>query len=117
MRARATSSSSIALSMPNGQQAGKERPAVAEEEGATDNAALRRKAYVDAGREAFLDAGFGATTMSSIAALVGGSKTTLWPYFPSKKDRFEAWLAKVVAVTPTRPPPTDTERRAGGKGG
>src|SRR3546814_18057436 len=86
MRARATSSSSIALSMPNGQQAGKERPAVAEEEGATDNAALRRKAYVDAGREAFLDAGFGATTMSSIAALVGGSKTTLWTYFPSHTD-------------------------------
>src|SRR3546814_10058628 len=86
MRARATSSSSIALSMPNGQQAGKERPAVAEEEGATDNAALRRKAYVDAGREAFLDAGFGATTMSSIAALVGGSKTTLWTYFPRSEE-------------------------------
>ena len=47
---------------------------MAEEAGANHNAALRRKAYVDAGREAFLDAGFGATTMSSIAARVGGSQ-------------------------------------------
>lgn len=84
--------------MPTGQQAGKGRLAVAEEEGATGSAALRRKVYVDAGREAFLEAGYGATTMSSIAARVGGSKTTLWTYFPSKEELFAAVVDDIVAV-------------------
>ena len=46
--------------------------------------ALRRKAFVDAAREAFFAHGYAGTTMSSIASAVGGSKTTLWSYFPSK---------------------------------
>src|SRR3546814_18820177 len=41
---------------------------------------------------------FGATTMSSIAALVGGSKTTLWTYFPSKEELFAAVVDDIVAV-------------------
>ncbi len=83
---------------PEGPQAGKGRLAMAEEAGANHNAALRRKAYVDAGREAFLDAGFGATTMSSIAARVGGSKTTLWSYFPSKEELLAAVVDDIVDV-------------------
>lgn len=71
---------------------------MAEGEPTTDSASLRRKAYVDAGREAFLDAGFGATTMSSIAARVGGSKTTLWSYFPSKEELFAAVVDDIVEV-------------------
>lgn len=71
---------------------------MAEEGGAIDGAALRRKAYVDAGREAFLEAGYGATTMSSIAARVGGSKTTLWSYFPSKEELFAAVVDDIVDV-------------------
>lgn len=59
--------------------------------------ALRRQAFVDAGRDAFFTHGYGATTMSSIAATVGGSKTTLWSYFPSKEDLFAAVVDDVVA--------------------
>ena len=43
-----------------------------------------------AARKAFLRDGYGQTSMSSIAADVGGSKTTLWNYFPSKEDLFAA---------------------------
>lgn len=34
--------------------------------------------------------------MSSIAGQVGGSKTTLWAYFPSKEDLFAAVVDDVV---------------------
>lgn len=34
--------------------------------------------------------------MSSIAAAVGGSKTTLWSYFPSKQDLFAAVIDDMV---------------------
>jgi len=35
--------------------------------------------------------------MSSIAGKVGGSKTTLWTYFPSKEDLFAAVVDDIVA--------------------
>lgn len=50
----------------------------------------RRAAILDIAREEFLDQGYSATSMSRIAALVGGSKATLYSYFPSKKDLFVA---------------------------
>ena len=50
----------------------------------------RRQAFVNAARAAFFEKGYAGTTMSSIAAAVGGSKTTLWSYFPSKEDLFTA---------------------------
>lgn len=50
----------------------------------------RREAIVAIAREMFLSGGYGATSMSSIAAKVGGSKTTLWTYFPSKQELFAA---------------------------
>lgn len=50
----------------------------------------RRGAFVSAAREAFFAHGFAGTTMSSIAVRVGGSKTTLWTYFPSKHELFVA---------------------------
>jgi AcrR family transcriptional regulator len=50
----------------------------------------KREAFVAAAREAFLTHGYAATAMSTIAAKVGGSKTTLWTYFPSKEDLFAA---------------------------
>lgn len=50
----------------------------------------RRKTFIDAGREAFFAHGYAGATMSSIAATVGGSKTTLWTYFPSKEELFTA---------------------------
>jgi len=65
---------------------------------ATDSAARaqRCRAFVDAARDAFFAHGYGATTMSSIAAKVGGSKTTLWAYFPSKEDLFAAVIDDIV---------------------
>jgi TetR/AcrR family transcriptional regulator, mexJK operon transcriptional repressor len=50
----------------------------------------KRAAFVTAAREEFLAHGYGATAMSAIAAKVGGSKTTLWTYFPSKQELFAA---------------------------
>ena len=62
-----------------------------------DAAAARRKAFVDAARERFFANGYAGTTMSSIAGKVGGSKTTLWTYFPSKEDLFAAVVDDIVA--------------------
>ncbi|AQA00254.1 TetR family transcriptional regulator [Sphingopyxis sp. QXT-31] len=59
-------------------------------------AAARRKAFVDAARILFFANGYSGTTMSSIAATVGGSKTTLWTYFPSKEELFAAVVDDIV---------------------
>lgn len=61
-----------------------------------DAAAARRKAFVDAARTLFFANGYAGTTMSSIASKVGGSKTTLWTYFPSKEDLFAAVVDDIV---------------------
>ena len=50
----------------------------------------RRTAILEIARAAFLQDGYAATSMSQIAAQVGGSKATLYNYFPSKKDLFIA---------------------------
>ncbi|MFM5916524.1 MAG: TetR/AcrR family transcriptional regulator C-terminal domain-containing protein [Novosphingobium sp.] len=59
-------------------------------------AAARRQVFVDAAREAFFANGYAGTTMSSIASTVGGSKTTLWTYFPSKEMLFAAVVDDIV---------------------
>ncbi|MDG5489824.1 TetR/AcrR family transcriptional regulator [Sphingomonas sp. BGYR3] len=58
---------------------------------------IKREAFVEAARESFLTRGYGATSMSSIAAAVGGSKTTLWSHFPSKEALFAAVVDQMVA--------------------
>lgn len=55
-----------------------------------DPPSAKRAAIVAAARVEFFAHGYGATAMSSIAARVGGSKTTLWTYFPSKQALFAA---------------------------
>jgi TetR/AcrR family transcriptional regulator, mexJK operon transcriptional repressor len=50
----------------------------------------RRANIIQIAREVFLREGYAATSMSKIAAMVGGSKATLYSYFPSKKDLFFA---------------------------
>lgn len=55
-----------------------------------DRQEIRRRAIVAAARKAFLRQGYGQTSMSAIAADLGGSKTTLWTYFRSKQDLFAA---------------------------
>ncbi|MDB5701734.1 MAG: TetR/AcrR family transcriptional regulator [Sphingomonadales bacterium] len=49
-----------------------------------------------AARNAFFQNGYAGTTMSAISARVGGSKTTLWTYFPSKEDLFTAVIDDIV---------------------
>jgi AcrR family transcriptional regulator len=86
-----------------------------------DAAAMRRKAFVDAARELFFANGYAGTTMSSIASKVGGSKTTLWTYFPSKEDLFAAVVDDIVRQygdvlrieLPLDEPVTDVLRRFG----
>jgi TetR/AcrR family transcriptional repressor of mexJK operon len=50
----------------------------------------RRDAILTVASKSFLDHGYAGTTMSAIAAELGGSKGTLWSYFPSKELLFEA---------------------------
>lgn len=46
----------------------------------------RRASILAAALDLFREVGFEAASMSQIAARVGGSKTTLYNYFPSKED-------------------------------
>lgn len=48
----------------------------------------RRNAIVHAAASVFLEKGYASTTMSDIAERAGGSKATLYGYFPSKEDLF-----------------------------
>jgi AcrR family transcriptional regulator len=58
----------------------------------------RREAILAVAYHSFLEHGYAATTMSGIAATVGGSKATLWNYFPSKEALFEAVLEKATTI-------------------
>lgn len=70
--------------------------AVAAENKGVHASAQRRKAFVDAARSAFFSQGYAGTVMSSIASQVGGSKTTLWSYFPSKEEFFSAVVDDII---------------------
>ena len=48
-------------------------------------------------RRSFLEQGYAGTSMSAVAAKVGGSKATLWSYFPSKDDLFSAVIDLAVS--------------------
>lgn len=48
----------------------------------------RRQAILDVAAEIFCEQGFEQTSMSEITARVGGSKATLYSYFPSKEALF-----------------------------
>ncbi|APP74746.1 TetR/AcrR family transcriptional regulator [Xanthomonas vesicatoria] len=50
----------------------------------------KRDAIIEAASEVFLEMGFEGASMSQIAARVGGSKRTLYGYFPSKEELFVA---------------------------
>lgn len=67
----------------------------------------RRQRILDVAREVFLAEGYAAASMSVIAARVGGSKGTLYNYFPSKASLFaalverecgpEGWVGSILA--------------------
>ena len=52
----------------------------------------RRLAILEVAKRSFLENGYSATSMSAISAELGGSKGTLWSYFPSKEELFGAVL-------------------------
>lgn len=53
----------------------------------------KRRAILDVASEVFLAQGYAATSMSEVAARVGGSKGTLYNYFRSKEELFSAFIA------------------------
>lgn len=54
----------------------------------------RREAILDVAQEVFLEEGFAAASMSTIAARLGGSKGTLYNYFASKDELFKAYVER-----------------------
>lgn len=75
----------------------------------------RRDAILAVASTSFLEQGYAGTTMSAIAATIGGSKATLWSYFPSKEALFEAVLEQATTsfrqqLIPLLDPCGDPER-------
>lgn len=58
---------------------------------------VRREAILDVAERSFRERGYAGTTMSAIAAELGGSKGTLWSYFASKESLFDAVLDRATA--------------------
>ncbi|MEO7026966.1 MAG: TetR/AcrR family transcriptional regulator [Caulobacteraceae bacterium] len=52
----------------------------------------KRQAILAAAQDVFRDHGYGGASMDQVAARAGGSKATLYRYFPSKADLFLAVL-------------------------
>lgn len=52
----------------------------------------RRETILEIAKREFLDQGYSGASMSAISAELGGSKGTLWSYFPSKEELFAAVL-------------------------
>jgi len=52
----------------------------------------RRSAILETATQFFLENGYAGTTMSAVAARLGGSKGTLWSYFSSKEELFTACM-------------------------
>src|SRR5262249_19293571 len=57
----------------------------------------RREAILDVAGVVFSEEGYEAASMSTIAARVGGSKGTLYNYFRSKAELFEAYIEDYCA--------------------
>lgn len=55
----------------------------------------RREAILDVARDVFLEEGFAAASMATIAARLGGSKGTLYNYFKSKDELFVAYVQRL----------------------
>jgi AcrR family transcriptional regulator len=57
----------------------------------------RRDHILDVARECFLRDGYAGCSMSTIAAKLGGSKGTLYNYFRSKEQLFDAFVRRTCA--------------------
>jgi AcrR family transcriptional regulator len=80
----------------------------------------RRELILDVAQEVFLEEGFANASMSTIAARLGGSKGTLYNYFKSKDDLFNAyverrclWQDEIFASPLDKETPDQTLRRIG----
>jgi AcrR family transcriptional regulator len=80
----------------------------------------RRELILDVAQEVFLEEGFANASMSTIAARLGGSKGTLYNYFKSKDDLFNAyverrclWQDEIFAAPLDNETPEQTLRRIG----
>lgn len=58
----------------------------------------RRENIIHVAREVFFEQGYSAASMSSIAARLGGSKGTLYNYFKSKEELFEAQVRDICGT-------------------
>lgn len=58
----------------------------------------RRSAIVIIAAQSFLEHGYAETSMTAISNALGGSKTTLWSYFPSKEKLFAAVLEDRISA-------------------
>lgn len=56
----------------------------------------RRQAILDVAKDVFREVGFERASMATIAARVGGSKTTLYGYFKSKEELFAAAMIEAL---------------------
>jgi AcrR family transcriptional regulator len=56
----------------------------------------RRQAILEAAIAVFRDVGYERASMATISARLGGSKTTLYGYFPSKEDLFAAAMIEAL---------------------
>ncbi len=66
--------------------------------GKRESQRLQKRAQIIAvAREHFFEKGFEGASMSAIAAQLGGSKRTLWSYFPSKEELFAAVVEDTAA--------------------
>src|SRR3569833_1997540 len=80
----------------------------------------RRELILDVAQEVFLEEGFANASMSVIAARLGGAKGTLYNYFKSKEDLFNAyverrclWQDEIFAAPIGTEAPAETLRRIG----
>jgi AcrR family transcriptional regulator len=62
----------------------------------------RRETILNVAREVFFEQGYTAASMSTIAARLGGSKGTLYNYFKSKEELFEAQVRDMCGAAADR---------------
>ena len=67
-----------------------------------ENARQKQTAIVQAALDLFLQQGYAATSMDSVADLAGVTKQTVYRYYPSKDALFAAAMEKIRADEPTR---------------
>ena len=58
----------------------------------------RRQAIIEAAAELFQEAGYEGASMNELAKRLGGSKATLYGYFPSKEELFGAVVRTVATA-------------------